>query len=101
MRRLPIPGTNLTPFMAMRGREPLLPIDLPLAGEAPVPNIELDEHVRELQKTISVAAKSVKSAAEISKAKNKDLHDLGRKQITFVEGDLVRYWNMPKSTTGQ
>ena len=32
MRRAPIPGTNLTPFMAMRGRDPVLPIDLPLVS---------------------------------------------------------------------
>ena len=35
IRRAPIPGTNLTPFMAMRGREPVLPIDLPLVSQSP------------------------------------------------------------------
>ena len=38
MRRLPIPGTNITPFMAMRGRDPVLTIDQPLFAGAPVLN---------------------------------------------------------------
>ena len=48
MRRLPIPGTNITPFMAMRGRDPVLTIDQPLVAGAPVLGKDLDEHVKEM-----------------------------------------------------
>ena len=83
MRRAPIPGTNLTPFMAMRGRDPVLPIDLPLVSQAPVSNDTMDEHVKRLKANLAVTAKLVKSAMERTKEKNKDLHDLSQKQVVF------------------
>ena len=100
MRRAPIPGTNLTPFMAMRGRDPVLPIDLPLVSQAPVSNDTMDEHVKRLKANLTVSAKLVKSAMERTKERNKDLHDLSQKQVVFDVGEMVRYWHLPKSTNG-
>ena len=67
MRRMPIPGTNLSPFVVMRGREPNLPIDSPLFelhGEEAPPDKQLSEHVNELKSNLSKAEKLVKSARE-------------------------------------
>ena len=88
MRRAPIPGTNLTPFMAMRGRDPVLPIDLPLVSQAPVSNDTMDEHVKRLKANLAVTAKLVKSAMERTKERNKDLHDLSQKQVVFDVGEM-------------
>ena len=82
IRRAPIPGTNLTPFMAMRGREPVLPIDLPLVSQAPSSNDTLDDHVKRLKQTLTTATKLVKSAMERTKEKNKDLHALSSQKYT-------------------
>ena len=74
MRRMPIPGTNLSPFVVMRGREPNLPIDSPLFelhGEEAPPDKQLSEHVNELKSNLSKAEKLVKSAREKVLAKNK------------------------------
>ena len=101
MRRLPIPGTNLTPFMAMRGRDPILPIDLPLAQGAPVVDKGVSEHVKDIIKTKTLAEKLLRSASEKVKKENKDLYDQGRTQITFKVGDLVRLWGVQRSSKGQ
>ena len=100
MRRQPIPGTNLTPFMAMRGRDPILPIDLPLASRAPLYTASLPKHVQDIQRMKHTAEKLIKSASETVMAKNKDLHDLGRLHIQFQLGDLVRHWGVQRSSGG-
>ena len=100
MRRTPIPGTNITPYLAMRGREPILPIDLPLAERAPTYDPDLAKHVQELQRVKHTAEKLIRSARERTMAKNKDLHDLGRSHITFAVGDMVRLWGVQRSTGG-
>ena len=100
IRRTPIPGTNLTPFEVMRGREPLLPNDLALADERTPPDVTHAEHVKELHKTLKQAEKMVTSARERVMAKNKDLQDLSRKHITFEIGELVRLWRAQHSSKG-
>ena len=101
MRRLPIPGTNITPFMAMRGRDPVLTIDQPLVAGAPVLGKDLDEHVKEMVIMKNNAEKLIKSAREKTLRLNKDLHDVGRTHIQFSVGDLVRMWGVQRSTKGQ
>ena len=100
LRRLPIPGTNITPFMAMRGRDPILAIDLPLAGRAPTSTASLPQHVQEIQKMKHTAEKLVKSASEETKRKNKDLPDLSHQHVTFPVGSLVRLWGVQRTTNG-
>ena len=45
-RRMYIPGTNLTPYMVARGRQPISPneVDLIDEDEALLPGVSLDEH---------------------------------------------------------
>ena len=68
--------------MAMRGRDPVLAIDLPMVGRAPIGTASLPQHVQEVQKMKHTAEKLIKSAAEETKRKNKDLHDLSRQHIS-------------------
>ena len=103
IRRQPISGTNISPFLMMRGREPVLPIDLPLMDiddDADRPSITMPAHVTRLQAECAKASKLVKSAREKVMQKNKDLHDLSHKHIEFAEGELVRLWSSQHSSNG-
>ena len=103
MRRTPIPGTNITPYQMMRGREPVLPIDLPLLsidGEIERPTVTMPEHVNRLKREAALACKLVKSAREKVMQKNKDLHDLSHKHVQFAAGELVRLWRAQRTTNG-
>ena len=100
MRRSPIPGTNLTPFEVMRGREPVLAIDLPLAADAPARNLHQEEHTRQLKTYKATAERLVKSATEKVKAKNKDFWNLAHQHCTFQPGDKVRYWSVQHTSHG-
>ena len=101
MRRTPIPGTNLTPFEVMRGRAPLLAIDLPLVGDVPRLDLSVDEHTRRLKEYKEKAEQLVKSAMEKVKAKNADLWNLAHHHCEFQPGDKVRYWSAQSTSGGQ
>ena len=101
MRRTPIPGTNLTPFMAMRGRDPLLPIDLPLAERAMSPASKLEPHVRQIVKDKELAERLIKEKSEQVLRKNADLRDLSQKEVTFAVGELVRLWGVQHTSNGE
>ena len=56
-RRMYIPGTNLTPFMVARGRQPTVPSELErLQTGGALPSMSsLDAHTQELQKHLQLA----------------------------------------------
>ena len=58
-RRMFIPGTNLTPYMVARGRQPVSPneVDLINEDEAVVAGPPLDEHSKELEKNLKFATR--------------------------------------------
>ena len=65
-RRMYIPGTNLTPFMVARGRQPTVPSELErLQTGGALPSMSsLDAHTQELQKHLQLATQLLTAARE-------------------------------------
>ena len=63
-RRMYIPGTNLTPFMVARGRQPTVPSELErLQTGGALPSMSsLDAHTQELQKHLQLATQLLTAA---------------------------------------
>ena len=61
-----LPGTNLTPYMVARGRQPISPteVDLINEDEAVVAGPPLDEHSKELEKNLKLATRLFTVARE-------------------------------------
>ena len=99
-RRQPIPGTDVTPYMLMRGREPLLPHDVAFT-DLHLPQKDVRAHLKDLTDSLEVARATVAKARAQVLARNSDLRDLSQKEIRFSEGEWVRYWDKPKTLSGQ
>ena len=65
-RRMFIPGTNLTPCMVARGRQPISPnvVDLINEDEAVVAGPPLDKDSKELEKRLKLATRLLTMARE-------------------------------------
>ena len=98
-RRMPIPGTNISAYMMARGREPMLPDDIAFM-EKDLPNRDWKEYLRELQQNMEVSRRLVAEARQLVQMRNSDLRDLSQKEERFAVGDVVRYWNLPRTTNG-
>ena len=63
-RRMYIPGTNLTPLMVARGRQPSLPNELErwVMGDAIPAMSSLSDHYKELTENIKLATDLLRSA---------------------------------------
>ena len=96
-RRMPIPGTDFTPFMVARGRQPRLPSDQDLqlegAAHSPIaPPLPLHKHVAELDRRLELARLLVLQAREQAMEANKQRFDASHVEESFNVGELVRFW---------
>jgi len=90
-RRTVIPGTNVTPFMVARGRQPLIPGDEELEDrEVAPPSQLLEPQVAEVQRLMKQAEKMVTEAREKVMAKNAERFDANHFDVRFEVGEIVR-----------
>ena len=94
-RRMHIPGTNLSPYMVARGRQPRIPSKMPLVdtNEAILPGPALDEHVAEVKKNLELAEKMLIAARREVLEKSKERFDQTQIEEKFEPGEHVRYFN--------
>ena len=94
-RRMPIPGTNLSPSMVARGRQPCVPTELPLLddGLAVTSGPTLDEHVKDVEKHLKLAEQLLKEARDKVLAKSREQFNQKQIEVVYEPGELVRYYN--------
>ena len=94
-RRMHIPGTNLSPYMIARGRQPRVPADMPLVDDAEraLPAQTLDAHTQELQRHMKMASDMLLAARTKVLAKSKERFDQHQIEEVFEPGEHVRLWN--------
>ena len=100
-RRMPIPGTDVTPFMLARGRTPLLPTDADLVDDyfmpvEPMPIVE--ERLREKLMLMELSRRMVIEAREKAMQKNQERFDLTQHAAVFDVGTVVRLFNKVPAT---
>lgn len=85
------PSTKFFPFYLMHGREPITPIDRPLA--LPGDDVRMEGYAANLRRHLEfireVALKNLKSSQD----KSKDRADASRRNVEFSVGDLVLVYN--------
>jgi hypothetical protein len=94
-----IPGTNISPYMASTGRQPLMPQDVffmdgqgpPNVGDAPYK--PLTQHVTELKADLEAARLEVRAARERALEKQRIEFNADRIEESFHPGEMVRYFN--------
>ena len=93
-RRMFIPGTNLTPFMVARGRQPSVPSELErLQTGGALPSMpSLDEHTQELQKHLQLATQLLTAAREKQLAVSREKFNQNQVETVFIPGEHVRLW---------
>ena len=104
-----IPGTNISPYMASTGRQPLVPQDVffmdgngpPNVGDAPYKPLELTEHVTELKADLEAARQEVRAARDKALEKRRVAFNAERIEEVFAPGEMIRYFNdkEPKEST--
>ena len=94
-RRMYIPGTNLTPYMVARGRQPISPneVDLIDEDEALLPGVSLDEHNKELKKNMEIATTLLSQAREAVLRENRIKFNQSMIETVFEPGEIVRFYN--------
>ena len=93
-RRMFIPGTNLSPYMVARGRQPSLPSDLErlqLGSALPTPP-SLDDHVKQLQHHLAVATQLLRAARAEQLSKSRESFNQHQLEVKFQPGERVRLW---------
>ena len=100
-RRLPIPGTNITPFEAARGRLPKIPASLQLASESASAYKSLDDTTQEVVRNMTIANKLVRDAVEKVRQSRRDEWNASHVRVDFEPGELVRFWNRVPSRKGE
>ena len=93
MRRLPIPGTNLSAFQVARGRQPSTINDLGSQIPRGSAYTSLHEQVRKLAEQMQWAEQVVKEARLKAQATAKFSWDAKHILTDFEKGSLVRFWN--------
>ena len=93
-RRMFIPGTNLSPYMVARGRQPSLPSDLErrMMGDSVPPPASLNQHVKELNSNMELAAKLLQAAREQQLAKSRERFNQDQIEVRLQPGERVRLW---------
>ena len=93
-RRMFIPGTNLTPFMVARGRQPSLPgeLDRLAMGDAVPSAPSLSEHVRSLTEHLQLATTLLRSARAKQLARSREHFNQHQVETVFIPGETVRLW---------
>jgi len=85
-RRMHLPGTNISPFMLAKGRQPLIPTNLELldSEEVGTPGLSMIDHVRELKRHMKAAEKLLLKACKEALAKSKEKFDLKQVEEVFI-----------------
>ena len=93
-RRMYIPGTNLTPFMVARGRQPSLPDELErwVMGDSLPSMPSLASHVRELTENMQLASQLLRRARDQQLARSREQFNQHQIETVFVPGERVRLW---------
>ena len=94
-----IPGTNIYPYMASTGRQPLVPQDVffmngnrpPNVGDAPYK--PLTEHVAELKADLEAARQEVRAARDKPLEKQRAEFNAERIEEIFSPGEMIRDFN--------
>ena len=94
-RRMFIPGTNLTPYMVARGRQPISPneVDLVDEEEALLTGPSLDEHNKALVKNLDTATRLLTQAREAVLRENRIKFNQSMIETVFEPGEIVRFFN--------
>ena len=93
--RMHIPGTNLTPYMVARGRQPSLPLEIErqqLGDAIPDATISLNEHVLKLNENLVVAAQLLRAARAETLSKSREKFNQHQIEVTFSPGERIRLW---------
>lgn len=93
-RRMCIPGTNLTPYMVARGRQPSLPneLDRLAMGDAVPAMPSLADHVRDLTAHLRLAGQLLRSARQAQLASTRESFNQHQVETIFIPGERVRLW---------
>jgi len=102
-----IPGTNISPYMASTGRQPLVPQDVFFMDGNGPPNVSdapykpLTDHVTELKADLEAARQEVRAARDKALEKQRVAFNAERIEETFAPGEMIRYFNdkEPKKST--
>ena len=94
-----IPGTNISPYMASTGRQPLVPQDVffvdgngpPNVGDAPYK--PLTEHVTEFKADLEAARQEVRAARDKALEKQRVEFNAERIEEIFAPGEMIRDFN--------
>ena len=89
-----IPGTNVSPYMAARGRQPSLPSDLErfeLGGALPTLHA-LSDHLKELTGHMRLASRLLREARERTLARSHEAFNEHQVHTQFEPGERVRLW---------
>ena len=95
-RRMHIPGTNISPNMVARGRQPVVPTELPALDEGvalTAGSRNLDEHVAEVQRHMKAAEQLLSAAREKALKESRERFNSHQVEVVFEPGQLVRYFN--------
>ena len=93
-RRMLIPGTNVSPYMVARGRQPSLPSDLERfeLGDALPTLPALSDHVKELTGHMKLASRLLREARERTLARSREAFNEHQVHTQFEPGERVRLW---------
>ena len=102
-RRMYIPGTNLTPYMVARGRQPLSPNEMDLVDEevALLSGASLSEHQKELDKNLKIATKLLTQAREATLREKRIQFNQEMIETVFEPGEIVRFYNHTVHRAGE
>jgi hypothetical protein len=93
-RRMLIPGTNVSPYMIARGRQPSLPSDLERfeLGDALPTLPALSDHLKELTGHMKLASRLLREARERTLARSREAFNEHQVHTQFEPGERVRLW---------
>ena len=91
-RRMFIPGTNLSPYMVARGRQPSLPSDLECLqkGDALPTGAPLNEHVKTLTEQMKLASALLLAARKQQLLRSRESFNQHQIETHFEVGERVR-----------
>ena len=91
-RRMFIPGTNLSPYMVARGRQPSLPSDLECLqkGDALPTGAPLSEHVKTLTEQMKLASALLLAARKQQLQRSRESFNQNQIETHFEVGERVR-----------
>ena len=101
-RRMPITGTDISPFMAHRGRQPRLPSALEsVTGGSASAYKSIDSVAKEVTAYMLLANKLVHDTLEKHRTAAREEWNKHHIRIDFEPGELVRFWNRVPARRGE